>query len=50
MEVVEQLDTWPEQHERRRQWFDVEHAIEQVAEPELRVLMRKLREQLAARR
>jgi 8-oxo-dGTP pyrophosphatase MutT (NUDIX family) len=50
LEVVEQRDTWPEQHERRREWFDIEQAIERVAEPELRVLMQKLREQLMPRR
>ena len=50
MEVIEQRDTWPEQHQRRREWFGVEQAIERVAEPELRVLMQKLREQLATRR
>jgi 8-oxo-dGTP pyrophosphatase MutT (NUDIX family) len=46
MEVIEQREAWPEQHQRRREWFDVEQAIECVAEPELRVLMQKLREQL----
>jgi 8-oxo-dGTP pyrophosphatase MutT (NUDIX family) len=30
MEVVEQRHTWPEQHERRREWFGVEQAIERV--------------------
>lgn len=50
MEVTEQRDSWPEQHQRRREWFDIEQAIERVAEPELRELMRRLREQLMARR
>ncbi len=50
MAVVEQLDSWPEQHQRRREWLGIEQAIERVAEAELRVLMRKLREELAAGR
>ena len=40
LEVVEQLDSWPEQHQRRREWLTVEEASERVAETELRALIR----------
>ena len=31
---------FPERHERRRKWFDADHAARKVAEPELRALLR----------
>jgi len=40
LEVVEQLDSWPEQHQRRREWLSVEEASGRVAETELRKLIR----------
>jgi 8-oxo-dGTP pyrophosphatase MutT (NUDIX family) len=40
LEVVEQLDTWPEQHQRRREWLSTDEAAERVAETELRALIR----------
>jgi 8-oxo-dGTP pyrophosphatase MutT (NUDIX family) len=46
LEVVEQRDTWPEQHERRREWLGVDEAIERVSEADVRPLIQKLRERL----
>ena len=46
LEVVDQLDSWPEQHQRRREWLSVEEASKRVAETELRVLIRNLGVQL----
>jgi 8-oxo-dGTP pyrophosphatase MutT (NUDIX family) len=40
LEVVDQLDSWPEQHQRRREWLSVEEASGRVAETELRELIR----------
>ena len=40
LEVVDQLDSWPEQHQRRREWLGIEAAAERVAETELRELIR----------
>ena len=42
LEVEQQMPTWPEQDERRTQWFPAEEAASQVREPELRELIRKL--------
>ena len=42
LEVVDQLDSWPEQHQRRREWLGLEEASERVAETELRALIRNL--------
>jgi 8-oxo-dGTP pyrophosphatase MutT (NUDIX family) len=39
LEVVEELDEWPERHQRQRQWFEPEAAAEAVAEPELKTLI-----------
>lgn len=50
LEVIEEHDTWPEQHQRRREWLSVEEAGQRVSEAEVRRLMEKLREQLAARK
>jgi 8-oxo-dGTP pyrophosphatase MutT (NUDIX family) len=40
LDVVDQLDSWPEQHQRQREWLGVEEASERVAETELRALIR----------
>ena len=40
LEVVDQLDSWPEQHQRRREWLGIEEASERIAETELRALIR----------
>lgn len=45
LEVEQQMPTWPEQDERRTQWFAPEEAAEQVREPELRALIKKLAKQ-----
>ena len=39
MRVDEQLDEWPEAHERRRQWFSREEAAAAVAESGLKRLI-----------
>ncbi|MGQ7792009.1 NUDIX hydrolase [Faunimonas sp. B44] len=47
---VERLEeTWPEQDERRRVWFQPEDAAEQVQEPDLRALLQNVEETFAAR-
>jgi len=40
LEVAGELDAWPEQHQRRREWLGIEEASARVAETELRELMR----------
>jgi len=40
LEVVDELASWPEQHQRRREWLGIEAAAERVAETELRELIR----------
>jgi hypothetical protein len=49
LEVIEEHNTWPEQHQRQREWLSVDEAVKRVSEAEVRPLMEKLREQLAAR-
>lgn len=36
--------SWPEQNQRRRAWFSVEGAAARIAEPELRDIIRSLRQ------
>jgi 8-oxo-dGTP pyrophosphatase MutT (NUDIX family) len=38
------LDKWPEDSERKRAWFSLSSAARRVAEPELRILIRRLRQ------
>jgi 8-oxo-dGTP pyrophosphatase MutT (NUDIX family) len=42
LEVTHELDSWPEQHERKRAWFPLEEAVRQVPEADLRALIEKL--------
>jgi 8-oxo-dGTP pyrophosphatase MutT (NUDIX family) len=42
MNVVSELDTWPEAHQRQRAWFSLVDAMAAVDEPELRELIQKL--------
>ncbi len=46
LEVEQQLPTWPEQDERKTQWFTPEEAALLVQEPELRDLIRRLADRL----
>lgn len=46
LEVEQQMPTWPEQEERKTQWFAPEEAASQVQEPELRALIKKFAKQL----
>ena len=41
LEVTEERDAWPEQHQRRRQWLSVDEAAAQVNEAELGVMIRE---------
>jgi len=43
LEVGEEAETWPEQHERRRAWFSPAAAAELVDEPGLKALLRSLK-------
>jgi 8-oxo-dGTP pyrophosphatase MutT (NUDIX family) len=45
-EVEQQMPTWPEQDQRKTQWFAPEEAAAQVQEPELRALIQKLAKEL----
>lgn len=47
--VTDELDTWPEQHERERRWFSLNEAMNAVDEPDLRELMRGFNAASAAR-
>jgi 8-oxo-dGTP pyrophosphatase MutT (NUDIX family) len=38
--VLRERDRWPEQNQRRRAWFDIHEAAKEVAESELRTLIR----------
>jgi 8-oxo-dGTP pyrophosphatase MutT (NUDIX family) len=40
LEVADLLDSWPEQHQRRREWLGLEEASERIAESELRALIK----------
>ena len=42
LEVMAELETWPEQAERRRAWFTPAAAAAAVTEPELQELLRSL--------
>jgi len=48
LEVVDELASWPEQHQRRREWIGVEEASARIAEIELRELMRDWGTRLAS--
>lgn len=39
LEVSEELEEWPERHQRQRRWFSPSEAAEAVAEPELKALI-----------
>jgi hypothetical protein len=39
LEVIEELDEWPERHQRQRRWFDPPAAADAVDEPELKELI-----------
>jgi 8-oxo-dGTP pyrophosphatase MutT (NUDIX family) len=40
LEVTEELDSWPEQSQRRRRWFSLQQALEQVQRPEVLAMLR----------
>jgi 8-oxo-dGTP pyrophosphatase MutT (NUDIX family) len=42
LEVERQLESWPEQDQRRTRWFDLDRAAESVLEPELGAIIRGL--------
>jgi 8-oxo-dGTP pyrophosphatase MutT (NUDIX family) len=41
-EVEEQLTSWPEQDQRRTQWFELQEAADAVQEPELSAMILRL--------
>ena len=41
LEVLAELDVWPEANERSRRWFSIEAAADVVDEPDLAVLIRR---------
>ena len=43
LKVEEELDDWPEAHERKRRWFAPADAAEAVLEPELKALLARFR-------
>lgn len=46
MEVEQQMPAWPEQDERKTEWFAPEEAASLVQEPELRDLIKKFAKQM----
>src|SRR5919109_5201315 len=42
IDVEEELESWPEQHERQRAWFSVSEAAAAVDEPDLSALIQGL--------
>ncbi|EFJ25227.1 hypothetical protein SELMODRAFT_99897 [Selaginella moellendorffii] len=46
LEVTQELETWPEQEARRRQWFTIATAIEKVRHAWMREALEKCREYL----
>lgn len=48
LKVTRQRNTWPEQHQRRREWLRVEEASELVSETGLRPLIRTWRKRLVS--
>jgi 8-oxo-dGTP pyrophosphatase MutT (NUDIX family) len=47
--VRREMNHWPEQEQRRRAWFDVRDAITEVAESELRTLIKGVQRRISAR-
>jgi 8-oxo-dGTP pyrophosphatase MutT (NUDIX family) len=43
LKVSKRCKRWPEKHERRRAWFDIEAAASKVSDPELSTLIDMLR-------
>jgi len=43
MEVLQELDQWPERFQRRRQWFNPDQAANAVNDTSLRRLIRSFR-------
>jgi len=50
MTVEEELDDWPERHERTRRWMPLDEAREVIYEDGLRALLDRLPDELARRR
>lgn len=48
LEVAEEASSWPEAHERRRQWFAAEEAARLVQEPGLQELLLGLAQKVRA--
>lgn len=48
LEVDEESATWPEAHERRREWFPADEAARLVQEPELQQLVLELAQKVRA--
>ena len=44
LKVSKRCKRWPEKHERRRAWFDIEDAASRVSDPGLSILIGLLRE------
>ncbi len=44
LKVSKRCKRWPEKRERRRAWFDIEHAANKVSDPELSTIIGMLRE------
>ena len=42
LEVTDEADKWPEDHERRRDWFSPSDAVSLVSEPGLKTLLQAL--------
>ena len=45
LEVTEELEEWPERHQRQRRWFAPAAAAEAVDEPELKTLIRAMEQE-----
>jgi 8-oxo-dGTP pyrophosphatase MutT (NUDIX family) len=47
--VRREMNQWPEQEQRRRAGFDVREAVKEVAEAELRTLIKRVQRRISAR-
>ena len=45
LEVTEELEEWPERHQRQRRWFAPAAAAEAVDEPELKSMIRAMEQE-----
>jgi 8-oxo-dGTP pyrophosphatase MutT (NUDIX family) len=46
MEVIEELENYPEKFKRNRKWFEIDDALEKISVPEIADMMSSLKQKL----